>query len=420
MERQSSASHLVSGALGGLVAVVIGAILIATDVIDTGDDKVIQSGGGTPVTAGDEGGGTSPSTVNEIYRRTDAGVAFVQASGGSAGASPIPGLPTPEGEGRSTGSGFAVDDQGFIITNAHVVEGAKEVKVRFGDGDLVKVKVRGSDPSTDLAVLKVDPSKVKLRPIPLGDSKKVKVGDQAIAIGNPFGLEHTVTTGIVSALQRLIEAPNGFSIENAIQTDASINPGNSGGPLLDGSGRVIGINAQIETGGGSRGSVGIGFAIPINLAKKVLPQLKSNGEVLHAYIGITTAPVPDGARGLPTKDGALVQDIAPGSPAADAGLRAGKGDPVEGVILGGDLVVKVDNVQIREPQDVAGAIADNKPGDKIMIEYYRGKKLQKVELTLGKRPKRMPRGGGRGQEPDQPEQPQGPDDKNPLPPFPSP
>ena len=415
MERQSSASHLVSGALGGLIAVVIGAILIATDVIDTGGDTVVQSrGGGQPALpeGGGEGDdGSSPATVNEIYRRTDAGVAFVEATGGAAGASPIPGLPTPRGEGRSTGSGFALDSQGFVLTNAHVVEGADRVKVRFGDGDLVKAELKGSDPSTDLAVLKVDPGKVKLRPIPLGDSSKVRVGDPAIAIGNPFGLEHTVTTGIVSALQRSIEAPNGFSIENAIQTDASINPGNSGGPLLDSRGRVIGINAQIETGGGSRGSVGIGFAIPIDLAKRIVPQLKDRGEVEHPYIGVTTAPVPDDAKGVPTKDGALVQDVAPGSPAADAGFRAGKKQTDEGILLGGDLIVKVDGVQIKEPQEVAGAIADNKPGDKIEIEYYRGKILRKVELTLGKRPKRVPQRGGRGQEPDRPDEPEPEPDK---------
>ncbi|HEX8743879.1 MAG TPA: trypsin-like peptidase domain-containing protein [Thermoleophilaceae bacterium] len=413
MQRTSPASHLISGALGGLVAVVIGAILIATDVIDTGDETIVQSGGGSQPalpagSGGGDEGGSSPQTVNDIYRRTDAGVAFVEASGGAAGASPIPGLPAPQGEARSTGSGFALDDQGFLLTNAHVVEGAKRVRVRFGDGDLVRVKVEGSDPSTDLAVLKVDPGKVKLRPIPLGDSSKVRVGDPAIAIGNPFGLEHTVTTGIVSALQRSIEAPNGFSIENAIQTDASINPGNSGGPLLDGRGRVIGINAQIETGGGSRGSVGIGFAIPINLAKRVVPQLKERGEVEHAYIGVTTAPVPEEAKGLPTRDGALIQEVAPGSPAKDAGLRAGKQETDTELVLGGDLIVKVDNVQIKRPPDVAAAIADNKPGDKIVIEYYRGKLLRKVELTLGKRPKQAPQQGGRGQEPDQPDDPDKP------------
>ena len=411
MARQSSASHLVSGALGGLIAVVIGAILIATGVIDTGDETVVRSNDGAQPSLPDGGDGSSPQTVNEIYRRTDAGVAFIEASGGSAGASPIPGLPTPpQGEGRSTGSGFALDNQGFVLTNAHVVEGAERVRVRFGDGDLVRAEVEGSDPSTDLAVLKVDPGKVKLKAIPLGDSSKVRVGDQAIAIGNPFGLEHTVTTGIVSALQRSIEAPNGFSIENAIQTDASINPGNSGGPLLDSRGRVIGINAQIETGGGARGSVGIGFAIPISLAKKVVPQLKEKGEVEHAYIGVTTAPVPDDAKGVPTRDGALIQDVAPASPAKDAGLRAGKDETDQGIVLGGDIIVKVDNVAIKDPEDVAGAIADNKPGDKIVIEYYRGKILRKVELTLGKRPKRVPQAGGRGQEPDQPDEPDRPFD----------
>ena len=403
MQRRSSSSHLVSGALGGLIAVVVGAILIATDVIDTGD-TVVQRDGGRPAAAGgDERGGPSGQTVNDIYRRTDAGVAFIQATGGTGGQSPIPGLPTPE-DGRSSGSGFALDGEGYIVTNAHVVEGAEDVRVRFGDQDLVKAKVRGTDPSTDLALLKVDPGDVKLRPIPLGDSSKVQVGDQVIAIGNPFGLEHTVTTGIVSALQRSIDAPNGFSIENAIQTDASINPGNSGGPLLDGNGRAIGINAQIATGGGGRGSVGIGFAIPINLAKRVVPQLKARGEVEHAYIGVTTSPVPQEARGLPTRDGALVQEVAPGSPAAKAGFRAGRGkETPDGIVLGGDLIVRVDGVPVKEPPDVARAIADNKPGDEIQIEYYRGKRLRKVTLTLGKRPSRVPQQGGRGQEPDRPD-----------------
>ena len=405
--RSSSASHLVSGALGGLIAVVVGAILIATDVIDTGGDTIVRQGETARPTADGGDGGGSGQAVNDIYRRTDAGVAFIQASGGSAGVSPIPGLPTPRGEGRSTGSGFALDDQGFILTNAHVVEGAEEVRVRFGDQDSVKAEVKGEDPSTDLALLKVDPSKVKLRPIPLGDSSKVRVGDQAIAIGNPFGLEHTVTTGIVSALQRSIEAPNGFSIENAIQTDASINPGNSGGPLLDGNGRVIGINAQIETGGGARGSVGIGFAIPINLAKRVVPQLKERGEVEHAYIGVTTAPVSEGTEDLdlPVDRGALVQDVAPGSPAAKAGLRAGKTETDIGLVIGGDLIVKVDGVEIQEPSDVSAAIADNKPGDRIVIEYYRGKRLRTAQVTLGKRPKRVGQRGPRGQEPEGPDEP---------------
>ena len=410
--RPSSSSHLVSGALGGLVAVALGAILIATDVIDTGDETTVRQG---DTVQSSSGGGASGPTVNEIYRRTDAGVAFIQASGGSAGASPIPGLPTPR-EGSSTGSGFALDRQGYVLTNAHVVEGADEVRVRFGDQPFVKAKVRGADPSSDLAVLKVDPGKVKLRPIPLGDSSKVKVGDPAIAIGNPFGLEHTVTTGIVSALQRSIDAPNGFSIENAIQTDAPINPGNSGGPLLDGNGRVIGINAQIETGGGSRGSVGIGFAIPINLAKRVVPQLKEKGEAQHSYIGVTTAPVDEGIEdlNLPVDHGALVQDVAPGSPAQKAGLRAGKTETDSGLRIGGDLIVKVDGVEIQDPPDVAAAISDNKPGDQVQVQFYRGNKLRTVTLTLGERPKRVPGQGERGQEPDEPDQPDEPSPDKPF------
>ena len=405
--RPSSASHLVAGALGGLIAVVLGAVLIATDVIDTGDDTTVVRQGETARPAADGGGGSSGETVNEIYRRTDSGVAFIQATGADVETS-IPGLPEPPGPGRSTGSGFALDDRGFVLTNAHVVEGADDVRVRFGDQDSVKAKVEGSDPSTDLAVLKVDPKKVDFKPIPLGDSSRVRVGDQAIAIGNPFGLEHTVTTGIVSAVQRSINAPNGFSIENAIQTDASINPGNSGGPLLDGNGRVIGINAQIETGGGSRGSVGIGFAIPINLAKRVVPELKDKGEVEHAYIGVTTAPVTEVTEDLdlPVDHGALVQDVADGSPADDAGLRAGRTETDFGLVLGGDLIVKVDNVEIKEPENVATAISDNKPGDKIQIQYYRGRKLRTVELTLGKRPKRLPSDQRRGQEPDRPDEPE--------------
>ncbi|HEX8065450.1 MAG TPA: trypsin-like peptidase domain-containing protein [Thermoleophilaceae bacterium] len=419
MTKTSSASHLVSGALGGLIAVVVGAILIAAGVIDTGDDKTVvreSAGSALPIAEGGASG-ASGQTVNDIYRRTDAGVAFVQARVSGSQESVIPGLPTPRG-GRSTGSGFALDRQGYILTNAHVVEGAKDVTVRFGDEDAVEAKVEGSDPSTDLAVLKVDPSKVKVQPIPLGDSGKVRVGDQVIAIGNPFGLEHTVTTGIVSALQRSISAPNGFSIDNVIQTDASINPGNSGGPLLDGAGRVIGINAQIETGGNGRGSVGIGFAIPIDTAKKVVPQLKENGEVQHAYIGVTTAPVPDdsGDLNLPVDDGALVQDVADGSPAEKAGLRAGKTETAEGLVIGGDVIVAVDGAAVREPADVAAAIADNKPGDRIRIEYYRGRTKRSVQLTLGERPKRVPGQSGGGDQ--QPDEPDDNGDGNPLFPLP--
>src|SRR5919199_905260 len=309
MTRTSPSSHIVSGVLGGLIAVVIGAILIATGAIDTGDTKTVvrDTGAGTPATSVTPEGGQAGSVVNKIYQRVGPGVAFVQAKVNQGGTS----LFGDSGSGTATGSGFALDKSGDILTNAHVVEGAQDggVTVRFGKQDPVDAKVVGRDPSTDLAVLRIDPAKTRIRPLQLGDSNKVRVGEQVIAIGNPFGLENTVTTGIISAVQRSIDAPNGFSIDHVLQTDASINPGNSGGPLLDSRGRVIGVNAQIATGG-SNGSVGIGFAIPINTAKQVAPQLAKSGKIEHAYIGVTTAPItPQTARdlNLPVQHGALVQ-----------------------------------------------------------------------------------------------------------------
>ncbi len=241
-----------------------------------------------PVTrpAADEG--SDGLTVSDIYDRASPGVVFVQAEG-AASESPF-GPPGGGGGGAATGSGFVLDKEGNVLTNAHVVDRADQVSVRFGENDVVDAEVVGADLSSDLAVLKVDPDKADLEPLPLGDSKDLKVGDPTIAIGNPFGFDRTVTTGIVSALQRQIQAPNGFSIDEVVQTDASINPGNSGGPLLDAAGRVIGVNSQIATGGAS-GSVGIGFAVPIDTAKSVIPQLEENGEVERAFLGVTTAPV---------------------------------------------------------------------------------------------------------------------------------
>jgi len=390
MTKTATSSHLVSGILGGLVAVVIGAILIATGAIDTGETKTVvrETGAIGPTTAA--GDGQSGNTVHRIYSRVGPGVAFIEARQTSSPSSIFGG---PQ-QGTATGSGFALDKSGDILTNAHVVEGAtsKDVTVRFGKQDPVEAKIVGRDPSTDLAVLRIDPSKTKITPLRLGDSSKVQVGDPAIAIGNPFGLENTVTTGIISAVQRSIDSPNGFSIDHVIQTDASINPGNSGGPLLDGRGRVIGVNAQIATGG-SNGSVGIGFAIPINTAKQVAPQLERNGKIDHAYIGVTTAPVtPQVAKdlNLPVTHGAIVQDVSAGSPAEKAGLEAGKTRTSTGLVAGGDVIVEVAGRPIREPTAIAGAIASKKPGDDITIKYYRGRSLKTATVTLGERPTKAP------------------------------
>jgi S1-C subfamily serine protease len=382
-------SSLFSGLLGGLVVAVVGAILLATGVIDTGDDTparptIAQQIPDAPPGDADDSQGKS---VSQIYDEDGPGVAFIQAD-------------TQGGE--ATGSGFVLDKEGYILTNAHVVEGARRAQVSFDDsGELIDAKLVGADPSTDLALLKVDPRDAKLRPLRLGDSQKVDVGDPVVAIGNPFGYSRTVTTGIVSAKQRRIEAPNGFQIDNVIQTDAAINPGNSGGPLLDAFGRVIGINSQIATGG-SRGSVGIGFAVPVNTAKTVIPELKSSGKVDRAYLGITSARLTeDLARQLklPTDKGALVQEVVPDGPADEAGIRGGISATPGDIAAGGDLIVELDGRKVNSPDDIAAAIADNKPGQKVSVKYLRDGKPREATITLGKRPAQVPGqdpGGGGG------------------------
>jgi S1-C subfamily serine protease len=372
----SRGANFLSGLLGGLIVLVLGAILISTDVVDTGDSStVVQRESPITQATSDDGEGR---TVRDIYASEGRGVAFISASGVSDSSS---GFGQPE-QGEATGSGFVVDKDGTILTNAHVVDGAESVTVSFEEGgEEIDAEVKGVDTSSDLAVLKIDPSEVEdLTVLPLGDSSKVEVGDSVVAIGNPFGYSRTVTTGIVSGLQREITAPDGFQISNVIQTDASINPGNSGGPLLDSQGRVIGINSQIATGGG-QGSVGIGFAVPVNTAKELLPRLKEGGEIERAYLGINMADVTADIaqqQDLPVDEGALVVEAVEGGPADEAGLR--------GDTEGGDLLVKVDGDEIKNADDVAAAIADNSPGDTVEVEYYRDGDLQTAEVELGERP----------------------------------
>jgi S1-C subfamily serine protease len=330
-------------------------------------------------------------TVHDIYTKDGPGVAYISADVVQQSTNPF-GFPQQQ-QGQATGSGFVLNADGDVATNAHVVRGARNVQVRFGQSQNVPAKIVGSDLSTDLAVIKVDPSKVHLTPVPLGDSSKVEVGDPVVAIGNPLGFENTVTTGIVSALGRNIQAPNEFTISHAIQTDAAINPGNSGGPLIDSNGRVIGINSQIATSGGSKGNVGIGFAIPIDLAKQVIPKLIKNGKVEHAYIGVTTTEVTPAiakALKLPVSSGALVESVAPGSPAADAGIKSGSQTVQGQLVSGGDLIVGIDGHQVRTPDDITAAIADNKPGDRVAVDVYRGTAKRSVTVTLGNRPNKAP------------------------------
>ena len=331
---------------------------------------------------------TAGRTVRDIYKEEGRGVVFIQSQGVSSESESPFGAPQ---QGTATGSGFVVDTEGTIVTNAHVVEGADSVQVRFEEnGEFVDADVKGVDTSTDIAVLKIDPSDVSggLTRIPLGDSSNVQVGDPVIAIGNPFGYSRTVTTGIVSGLQREIQAPDGFTIPDVIQTDASINPGNSGGPLLDANGRVIGINSQIATGGG-QGSVGIGFAVPINTAKKLLPDLKAGETIERAYLGVQMQDVTQQLAedlNLASDKGALVVEVTEGSPAEKAGLRGGRTETAQGVPAGGDLIVAVDGKSVSNSSDVANAIAQKRPGEEAEITYYRGDSKKTVSVELVKRP----------------------------------
>jgi S1-C subfamily serine protease len=379
-------SNILSGVVGGLIVLVVGAVLISTNVIDTGDTKTVvhevQSTQPTATSTGSKG-----RSVRDIYKQEGRGVAFIEANGVTSDESSPFGTPQ---QGTATGSGLVLDKDGYILTNAHVVQGASSVTASFSEnGDAVDAEVKGVDTSADLAVLKVDPSQVKdLTPVPLGDSSKVQVGDPVIAIGNPFGFSRTVTTGIVSGLQRQIQAPNGFTIPHVIQTDASINPGNSGGPLLDANGRVIGINSQIATGGG-QGSVGIGFAIPINTAKKLLSDLKAGETIQRAYLGIQMQGVTKQLASdlnLAADHGALVVEVTPNSPADKAGLRGGRTQTSQGVVAGGDLIVAIDGKQMRNEDSVAAAVASHRPGDKIQVEFYRGNDKKTVTVELTKRP----------------------------------
>ena len=386
MTTRSPLTNLLAGVVGGLIVLVIGAVLIATDVIDTGDTTtVVREAPATQSTAASTG--SAGRSVRDIYKQEGRGVVFIQSQGVTSDSNSPFGLPQ---QGTATGSGFVVDKEGTIVTNAHVVEGADRVEVRFDEnGEFINAEVKGVDTSTDVAVLKIDPSDVQdLTPVPLGDSSKLQVGDPVIAIGNPFGYSKTVTTGIVSGLQREIQAPNGFTIPDVIQTDASINPGNSGGPLLDSNGRVIGINSQIATGGG-QGSVGIGFAVPVNTAKELLPDLKAGETIERAYLGVQMQDVTEQLAedlNLAADKGALVVQVTKGSPADEAGLRGGRTQTGQGVPAGGDLIVAVDGKPVGDSNAVATAISHKRPGEKAQISYYRGDSKKAVTVELVKRP----------------------------------
>jgi S1-C subfamily serine protease len=357
--------YALAGALGGLAALVLGAVALATGIVDGRTTRVVEQVT-SPV-----GVASKPSSALDaraIYSQDSPGVAFIRSAGITTD--------TPFGstQGVATGSGFVLDRRGDILTNAHVVDGARRVTVQFG-GSEQPAQVVGVDNSNDLAVLRVDPTKVTLTPLPLGNSSEVHAGDSVVAIGNPFGFDRTITEGIVSALQRHITAPDGFTIDHVIQTDAAINPGNSGGPLIDASGRVIGITSQIATGGTGNGSVGIGFAVPIETAGHELQALERGGAVQHGFLGVGV---------VAGHYGALIQHVSSGSPAAKAALR------------GGDVIVSVDGRRISGPDALTQAVGTRKPGDTVTLGYVRRGVTHTTSVKLTARPSGMvPASAGR-------------------------
>jgi putative serine protease PepD len=295
-------------------------------------------------------------TAEQVYDRSKGSVVFISA-------------------GQATGSGFVVSDDGYIVTNAHVVDGASEVTVKIGEGETRTARVVGADDSTDIAVLKVDPGDKQLAPLAFADSDAVDVGDPSFAIGNPYGLNRTLTTGVISALQRNIQAPNGFSIDGVLQTDAALNPGNSGGPLLDSRGRVIGVNSQIESSSGANS--GIGFAVPSNTVKTVVDLLVAGKEIRHAYLGVQTTDADGG--------GARVASVQPGSPADDAGLRAG------------DVVRAFDGKEVSDSASLSAQVNHHQAGDRVEVLVRSGGEQRTVELELAERP------AGLSEQPQQPQ-----------------
>ncbi|MBI4173001.1 MAG: trypsin-like peptidase domain-containing protein [Actinobacteria bacterium] len=386
-----SAGLVAAALLGGAVAIA-GAALVGD--LGGGTTTVIRESSSPPAgattTSVSESGTLS---INEIYRRSAPGVVQITSTT-KAGTEldPFFGTPFSTGPQQALGSGFVIDKAGHVVTNYHVVEGADDIEVSFSSKDTLKAHVVGSDPSTDLAVLQVDTSARALTPLSLGDSDEVQVGDEVVAIGNPFGLDRTATAGIVSALQRDVTAPNGYTIDHVIQTDAQINSGNSGGPLLNARGEVIGVNAQIATAQGSTGNVGIGFAIPSNTVKSVVAQLIRSGKVERAFLGVGVRPIgPELSRTfrLPVDSGLLVENVVAGSGAAKAGLKGGDTKVVvagESYTLGGDVIVAADGKQLDTLEELRAVLATRKPGDEISLEIYRGEKRLTLRVELGLQP----------------------------------
>jgi S1-C subfamily serine protease len=354
MNRSSRLSNVFFTFLGAASIGLVVAVLAVAGVFDPAERVVTQAPRVQTTPVSDQR--AAEGSVSDIYAQTAPGVAFVQ--NGNSG----------------SGSGFLMDGKGHVVTNDHVVEGGSEFRVRFGEGgDLLPAKLVGKDASSDLAVLEVDPDNIPAEtdPLELASSSQLRPGDVAIAIGSPFGLSGSVTSGIISALDREITSPNGFQISGVLQTDAAINPGNSGGPLLDAEGRVIGVNSQIASS--SRQSSGVGFAVPVDTVKQIVPQLIQGGDIERAFLGVTTAPGPNG-------DGTVVAAIAPSGPAADSELRVG------------DSIRSLEGREIEEPEDLSTTVLDHKPGDHVKLTVVRNGEQRTIDVQLGARPDQIIQG----------------------------
>jgi len=377
-----------SAIIGGLVAALF--VLFGMEWLDAGSGGVTIRESSPPSVSEtpDVSGDTSESpAVGEVYASQGPGVVSVDVV---------------SDVGPAGGSGFVLDDNGHVITNQHVVEGANEVTVRFSGGARRDARIVGEDPSTDVAVLEVDAPRDTLRPLTLGDSDSLEVGEPVIAMGNPLNVGLSVTTGIVSGIGRPIKAPNNYTIDDAVQTDAAISSGNSGGPLMDARGTVIGINSQVASGGTTGVAQGVGFAVPINTVKNVVEQLITTGEVEHGYIGVRMFSAGIGELeayttlsrnqlreeyGMP-ESGAIVSAVTPGGPADDVGIAGGEEEEIEGLPVPiGDVITDVAGQSVTTPDDVISVVNSRKPGDRLNLTIVTpGEEPRKVELTVGSQP----------------------------------
>jgi S1-C subfamily serine protease len=389
------AAALAVAALAGGAVALGGAALLGVVVVDDAKTPVFPMGSRAarsdqPTSFKRDPG---PLTIREIYRRAAPGVVQITSTTlTEAQVDPLFGFPLPQQEQKAEGSGFVIDESGYVVTNYHVVAGATDIEVSFSNKESLKGRIVGTDQATDVALLKVDADARALTPLELGNSELVQVGDSVVAIGNPFGLERSITAGIVSALQRTIESPAESPIDRVIQTDAPINRGNSGGPLLDAAGQVIGVNTQIATGSSSEvGNVGIGFAVPINTVRDVVDQLQRKGRVDHAELGVDVqelnSDIADLFR-LPVEKGLLVIRVKDATGAEKAGIKAGDTQVVvagQSWLLGGDILTKAGASKLETSADLQRVVATAKPGERVKLELYRGDQKKTVTVVLARR-----------------------------------